>query len=198
MHTKCVFKKESCQGQDERGSLQQHRKAREMQGPWENGFLPEPAHWFSFQPSPQLAATCFYRSTAAGGTGLVRDSTFHSSGIPKTLWVSVWLPGERSRGRTQGWQALGGGAGEGGRGLASGAHVARVCTGTAVHPMGWDPRSPGPGCVSLEDGSEALTVDARFGPIPQALSKTSCILSELKRIKDIPTLHLLTSPAGHI
>lgn len=44
----------------------------------------------------------------------------------------------------------------------------------------------------------ALTVDTRFGPIPQALSKTSCIISELKRIKDIPTLHLLTSPTGYI
>jgi len=65
----------------------------------------------------------------------------------------------------------------------------------------WD-RSPpsrlgGSQALDVSPWKTVLMVDARFGPILQALSKTSYILSQLERIKDIPP-HLLTSPTGYI
>lgn len=69
-----------------------------MQVPWENGFLPGLAHWFSFQPSPQLASYLL-RSTPAG-RGLVLLGTPLSIPLESLtdLWVSVWLLGECGRG----------------------------------------------------------------------------------------------------
>lgn len=65
-------------------------------------------------------------------------------------------------------------------------------------PWGRSPPSGlgGSQALDVSPWKTVLMVDTRFGPILQALSKTSCILSQLKRIKDIPP-HLLTSPTGY-